>query len=439
MVQTTIGSEWSLSDRFIKMGSVHDKYSGEATRHPDWGPGDFPGATPSSLTGELGSPVIAAKKFGEQAYPRFPPPMCTSTENDHRPDMGPTVYSHKPLPPNPASLTMGHELRFNIVSEERRMQEARASYPMSLSYQTTDRDFWTRNAAPDFKGDDRWLSPRSKSVLSPMAYLKKRAGFHLSAMVPRTDPRILRMSRRPKELLGTLRSINLPVDKADGVERPYQGFELTLNQRCKRNGNLTKCTIASQVERTRESVIGSEVTEYGRRPHMGPGDGFDASDQYMSNQTWGRHSTWARWQEQHSGGYRATCPFQQEEEKKERRRVTSEPQTIQAKAHQLYHKGIEHEKDWATDPQTRKSWEQYDADHKARAERAKKREQVGVYLNDDKGEPGVHFGNDEKRMSTTSTPCTSPSLTPTPSFFKGPKPGTPNVTSSEATITNVTL
>jgi len=175
------------------------------------------------------------------------------------------------------------------------------------------------------------------------------------------------------------------------------------------------------------------MTEVERRSHMSPGDGFDESDQYWSRGTWGKASTWRRWQEQHTGGYRNTCPLR-EEEKRQKREVTDEPQTIQAKAHHLLHKGMKQGKDWAVEPSTRKSTEQYEADHKSRADRAKRRAQVeNIQDETDSGPPRLDFGKAENNPSNPSTP-----LSLAKPFFasKSSKPGTPSVT---LTITNVTV
>jgi len=48
---------------------------------------------------------------------------------------------------------------------------------------------------------------------------------------------------------------------------------------------------------------------------MSPGDGFDESDQFWSRGFWGKASTWRRWQEQHTGDYRDTCPLREEEKR----------------------------------------------------------------------------------------------------------------------------
>ena len=92
-------------------------------------------------------------------------------------------------------------------------------------------------------------------------------------------------------------------------------------------------------------------------------------------------------------------------------------------------------KDWAVDPRTRKSTEQYEADHKSRADRAKKRAQVGNIQDESDTGPKLDFGKPEKNPSNPDTPSQAKP------FFasKSSKPGTPAVTSAEATITNVTL
>ena len=93
-------------------------------------------------------------------------------------------------------------------------------------------------------------------------------------------------------------------------------------------------------------------------------------------------------------------------------------------------------KDWAVDPSTRKSTEQYEADHKSRADRAKKRAQVGNIQDENDTGPRLDFGKPEKNPSNPGTPSSQAKQ-----FFgsKSSKPGTPAVTSAEATITNVTL
>jgi len=425
-------AEWGLADRFIKIGSILDRESPESAKHPDWDLGHANKAQLARLpTGAF--PIMAAKKFGARTYPRFPEFPCTLAETAKLQDLGPTRYSSASSCLHDWGVSrMEDEPRFNIIGEARRMTEARANYPLNMSYQTVDRHFWTRNAAPSFEGDERWMSPRSKSVMSPMAFLKRRAGFHLSANLSKTDPKILRRRRKPTELLSTLRSINSP--QAETPERPFVGFHDGLAQQCMTQGNISKCTVASSVSRDPERVIGNIVTEVERRNHMSPGDGFDESDQFWSRGFWGKASTWRRWQEQHTGDYRDTCPLR-EEEKRQKREVTDEPQTIQAKAHRLLHKEMKQGKDWAVDPRTRKSTEQYEADHKSRADRAKKRAQVGNIQDESDTGPKLDFGKPEKNPSNPDTPSQAKP------FFasKSSKPGTPAVTSAEATITNVTL
>lgn len=369
--------------RFIKVGSILDTNATEGSRHPEWGPGDpvkLPKAPAVSFC-----PV----PYGSAKFNRFGGLVGETTEVQRLPEIGPEHYDKDKFDLFPrggvraqlggvssSGVPLSTVPRFHPSSEERTMAETRADMALNMSYLVSDKEFWSASI-PHISKQERFLSGPLKVPDPSRDFQRKGQGFHVSQGYHPGDRR-----RRKPHLVSVdkLRSASVPLsqevpppmfgdnepDEFKGMG-PYLGYQSSLQYRARFAPNVVKSSLASVVPRSPRTVIGGPAV---CDSSLGPGQGFDESDQYWSNVSWGRWATWNRWQIQHEGEFRARCPIVEADKaaKRSKRLTKKKPEleTIQAKQHGAYRNAVKNKESWAVEPSTRKSWEEYEAEYKAR-------------------------------------------------------------------------